>query len=228
MITAALNEAATLRDLLFGEAPGEPTKALAESLREHGTIRSLVPGVPGLTAVVEREVAAATDGLLAMNLGDVVAAGWKTYDALIQAARRTRDAATPEEIVALATHQIESSHHPTVEVFIDGRSIATIEIELKIVFSIAGVLAVVWRTRLTEIRSGTCTVSGSLAMQQTIITRRQRQFDLPGAIRLRRSFALLEPTPSTTPVERAVVGGARPPSTSAAWYPDPTRGYEMR
>jgi hypothetical protein len=62
--------------------------------------------------------------------------------------------------VALVTHEIESSHHPTVELSIDGKSIATIEIELQIAFAMAGVLAVVRQTRLTAIKSGTCTVTG--------------------------------------------------------------------
>ena len=143
MTTAALDDTATVRDLLFGDVPDEPTDVLAKSLREHGTIRALIPGLPGLTAAVDREVAAATDGLLSLNLADVAAAGWKKYEALRQAARRTRDAPTTQEVVALATHNIESSHHPTVELFIDGKSIATIEIELQIAFTMAGMLAVV-------------------------------------------------------------------------------------
>ena len=63
MTTAALDDTATVRDLLFGDVPDEPTDVLAKSLREHGTIRALIPGLPGLTAAVDREVAAATDGL---------------------------------------------------------------------------------------------------------------------------------------------------------------------
>ena len=55
-MTTPLNETATLRDLLFGDVPGTPIDALTESLREHGTVRALTPGLPGLAAV-EREVA---------------------------------------------------------------------------------------------------------------------------------------------------------------------------
>ena len=52
MTAPDLNETATVRDLLFGGVPGAPTDALAESLREHGTVKALVPGLPGLTAAV--------------------------------------------------------------------------------------------------------------------------------------------------------------------------------
>jgi hypothetical protein len=222
MTAPVLNETATIRDLLFGGLPVEPADVIAKSLREHGTIGSLVAGFPGLTAAVEHEVATATDGLLSLNLADVAAAGWKKYDALRQAARRTRDAPTTEEIVALATHRIESSHHPTVELSIDGRTIATIEIALQVAFNMSGVLAVVRQGRLTAIRSGTCTVAGSLAVQQIPITKRQRQFDLPGAIRLRRGVALHEPS------EPTVLSDVQSPSAAAACYPDPTRRYEFR
>ena len=228
MTTAALDDIATVRDLLFGDVPDEPTDVLAKSLREHGTIRALIPGLPGLTAAVDREVAAATDGLLSLNLADVAAAGWKKYDALRQAARRTRDAPTTQEVVALATHNIQSSHHPTVELFIDGKSIATIEIELQIAFTMAGMLAVVRQARLTAIRSGTCTVTGSLAIQQTLITKRQRRFDLPGAVRLRHGVPLLEPAASTVPVAQTVVRDTKSPDKPGAWYSDPTRRHEFR
>ena len=224
MTAPVLNETATIRDLLFGGLPVEPADEIAKSLREHGTIGSLVAGFPGLTAAVEHQVATATDGLLSLNLADVAAAGWKKYDALRQAARRTRDAPTTEEIVALATHRIESSHRPTVELSIDGRTIATIKIALQVAFNMSGVLAVVRQGRLTAIRSGTCTVAGSLAVQQIPITKRQRQFDLPGAIRLRRGVALLDATPS----EPKVLSDVQSPSAAAAWYPDPTRRYEFR
>ena len=204
-MTEPLNETATLRELLFGGVPGDAADTLAESLRQHGTLAPLVGGLPGLTAVVNREVAGATNGFLSLNLADVAADGWKRFDALRQAARRSLETPEDEEIVTLATHKIECSQRPTVELFIDGRSIATIDVELKIAIDIAGGLAVVQRARLTGFRSARCTVSGSLAMQQTVITKRQRQFDLPGAIRLRQGVALLAADEIGPRVEHAVV-----------------------
>jgi hypothetical protein len=212
-MTEPLTGTATLRDLLFADVPGDASDALAESLREHGTLAPLVSGLPPLTAVVNRKVADATDGVLSLNLADVAADGWRKFDALRQAARRTLEATqTEEEIVTLASHRIEGGQHPTIELFIDGKSIATIQIDLQIAMDIAGGLAVVKRGRLTEIRSARCTLSGSLAMQQTVITRRQRQFDLPGAIRLGQGVALLAPDANGAHVEQGVVATAQSPS----------------
>ena len=190
-MTEPLNDTATLRELLFGGVPGDAADTLAESLHERGTLAPLVSGLPGLTAVVNREVAATTNGFLSLNLADVAADGWKKFDTLRQAARRSLESPENHEIVTLASHKIECSQRPTVELFIDGRSIATIVIDLNIAMDIAGGLAVIQQARLTEFRSARCTVTGSLAVQQTVIAKRQRQFDLPGAIRLRQGVALL-------------------------------------
>jgi len=53
-------------------------------------------------------------------------------------------------------------------------------------------------------RSGTCTVTGSLAIQQNSITEGQRQLDLPGLVRLRHGVSLLESAAGTVPDAQAV------------------------
>lgn len=192
MTAPVLDRTATVRDLLFGDQPGTPTETLGESMRAHGTLAAALPAVPGLPSAVEHQVAAATDELLGIDLADLLAAGWRKHDALRQAARRTQHAPAAEEVVSLVTHTVDSSHHPSIELSLDGRSIGTIDIGLQISFTLAGVLAVVRQARVTAIRSGTCTVTGTLAMQQIVITKRQRRLDLPGAIEFRHGVALLD------------------------------------
>ena len=228
MTTPALSEAATLRDLFFGGGPRDPTDELAKSLQEFGTVRNLVPGLPALTGVAEREVAKAADGFLSMNLADLAAAGWKRYEALRQAARRTLTAPTTEEVVALATHRIESSHHPTIDMYIDGKSVANIEVAINVAFNMAGVLAVVRQGRLVAIKSGNCTVSGKLAVQGVTAAEKQRRFDLPGAVGLRHGIALLAADENPTAAEQKVVSDAQSESPTADWYPDPLRRYQFR
>jgi Protein of unknown function (DUF2510) len=66
-------------------------------------------------------------------------------------------------------------------------------------------------------------------VQQIVITKKQRQFDLPGAVRLRHGVPLLEPTESAGgPAAQTVASDAKSPSTAGAWYSDPTRRYELR
>lgn len=221
-----LSETATVRDLLFDGVPGQPVDALTQLMRERGTLVGLVP--PGLTDVARRELADATAGVMSENLADVVAAGWKKYDALIQAARRTRDDPAAKELVSLTTHEIASSHHPSVDVYVDGRSMATVEIDLEVALTIAGVIAVVKQGRLTEIQSGSCTASGSLAVQGIDVIKKQRKFDLYGALRLGHGVPLLESAPRHDPIEPVVTRNVHAPATGENWYSDPTQRYESR
>lgn len=187
MIRSTPIESATVRDLLFGDAAGTSTDVLAESLHEHGTVGAWAR--PGLTATAEHQIAGATDELLSLNLADVAAQGWKKYVALDKAARSTVDSPATE-VVTLLRHSIVSSHHPTVDVTFDGTPVATINIDLELTFTIAGAKAVIRRGRLMEIRIGTCTVAGSLAVQQVSVVKRQHEFVLPGIIRFGEGIPL--------------------------------------
>jgi hypothetical protein len=226
-VTTPLNDTATVWDLFFDGGPGQPVDALTQLMRERGTNVGLFP--PGLIDVARHELADTTSGFMSVNLADVAAAGWKKYDALKKAARSTRDDRDAKELVSLTTHKIASSHHPSVDLYLDGRQLATVEIELEVALTIAGVIAVVKQGRLTEIQSGTCTASGSLAVQGIDMVKRQRKFDLYGAFRLGgHGVSLLEPAPSNDSVEHVVVRKAEAPTTPGAWHPDPTRRYESR
>lgn len=205
---------ATVRDLLFGDAARTSTDMVEESLHDRGTVRALVPTVHA--AAAERQVAGATDGLLSLNLADVAAQGWKKYAALTKAARSTRDTPSATEVVTLVTHRIESSHHPTIDVVLDGIPLATINVDLQLSFTMAGVRAVIQRGRLTEIQTGTCTATGSLTVQQISVAKKERKFALPGAIQLAEGIPLLDLGPSTSE------------PTRQAWYSDPTGRYEFR
>ena len=147
MTTALLTDTATVRDVIFDGVSGEPVGALANSLREQGALGTGVPGFAGfaspLRTAVGREMARRVSDLLGLDLGDLVVAGWNRYARLREAALRTHDAPTRTEFVEMVKHQIKSSHHPNIELFIDGTSRATIQVGLDVVFEMEGVVAVV-------------------------------------------------------------------------------------
>ncbi|MEV3903549.1 hypothetical protein AB0K11_14590 [Mycobacterium sp. NPDC050551] len=178
---------ATVRDFFFGP---DACAELTRSLHDNATARRLLPGYPGLTAIVEREVAKATDGFLDTNPTDLVASAWRRYEKLRQAAIRSSGTGK-EERVSMATHRIESSHRPTVDVFIDGTRRATVQLAITLSFDMAGIVAVVRRTRVVAIEAGNCTVTGELTAQGVTLTKRQRQWGFPGAVTLRGGIAVL-------------------------------------
>ncbi|GAA2792636.1 hypothetical protein GCM10010441_17360 [Kitasatospora paracochleata] len=202
MTTTAL-EPITVRDFLFDGERVSPVDAIEQSLHQYGTVGALLGGVRRLTGsagrAVEHEVATVTDGLLGLDLLDAVAGGWSRHAALRAAARRTRDAPGSEEVVALATHRITSRHRPQVEVLVDGAPVGTLEVDVDLAFELVGLVAVVRRARLTALRTGQCTLGGRLGVQGHLVTERKRQYDLPGAVRMRDGLRLLPSEPPPGP-----------------------------
>jgi hypothetical protein len=224
-VTTPLDDTATVRSLFFDGDPSESKGTLAQLMRQHDTDVGLFP--PGLIEVARNELAESTTEFMSANLSDVVAAGWKKYDALLKAARSTCHDRDATELVSLATHKIESSHHPSIDLFLDKKRLATVEIAMDVALTIVGVIAVVKQGRLMEIRSGSCTASGLLAVQGIELIKKQRKFDLGGAFRLGGGVPLLESTPSDE-VEPVVVRKADAPTRPGSWRSDPTGRYEFR
>ncbi|MFB7783822.1 hypothetical protein ACFC1D_14020 [Streptomyces vinaceus] len=194
MTTVPVADPLTVRDLLLGpeaQAPG----ALADSLRAHGAVTGLLPGVRGLTGAADRavghELAAVVNGFLDLDLVSLVASGWSKYRALKEAARRTSRSPGSEEVVALATHSVTSAHHPSVDLLVDGARAATVGVNLTVLFRITGLVAVVRDGRLVAARSGQCAVEAKLAVRDIVVAAREGRLDLPAALRLREPIELL-------------------------------------
>ncbi|MGW7053587.1 hypothetical protein [Streptomyces sp. NPDC054887] len=190
-------EQMTVRALLFGEEGGSTVDALAGHLHERNVGETLSSGprrMPGAAGrAVEREIATVVNGFLAMDLLDLLGAGWRKHAALTAAARRTHQTPYSEELVALTSHHITSTHRPCVDLIVDGVKAGTIDLAVTVDFDLSGVLAVVRAARLAALRSGECTVTGTLELQENTVANRYRSLDVPGAIRLRSGLPLLTP-----------------------------------
>ncbi|MET7301778.1 hypothetical protein [Embleya sp. NPDC005575] len=209
-MTAAVAQPASVRELLFGEDGEAAAASLVDAAREHEVASMLGRAAQGLTdtagQTVEREVASMVNEFLSLDLLDLAAAGWAKHAAMVEAARRTRAAPGTEEVIALATHRITSTHRPCVDLTVDGARVGSLEICLTVAFDIEGMLAVIRQARLMSLRCGTCTTTGTLAMQQAVVASRRCILDLPGALQLRSGIALLptrDVTPPQDPPERA-------------------------
>ncbi|MEU9699730.1 hypothetical protein [Streptomyces sp. NPDC047981] len=189
-----------VRSFLLGDGEG-----LDGPLRAHGTAGPLLASVRGRTPAadraVEHELATVVDDFLGLDVFDLAAAGWRGHSALQSAARRTRDLPGSEEVVALATHRVTSTHRPYVDVYVDGAKIGTLDVQLSVVFWISGLVCVVRDACLTGVRSGECAVDVSLGAQGAVIAeRRGGRLDLPGGFAMRGPVPLLrhEPNPHET------------------------------
>ena len=190
-MTIQTADVTTAGQFLFGP---QGSTVIAESLEEHVATESKLGGVAtvsrvGLHAVVG-ELCASLDELLDLDLGDLLASGWSSYDALMEAGKRT--AANPEssEVVELGRHTITSTHHPSIDILADGVLVATLVADLTLTFDIHAVVAVVRGGYLVAARPSECDLSAGLSWNEFKYEAPKRRIQLPGELTLGDGFRL--------------------------------------
>lgn len=173
----------------------DTVEVLSRSFSERGLAQSALRGLCSLSGsalqAVNHEIATVADGLLNLDLGDVLLSGWHKYIELTKAAERTLASPGSEEVVVLATHRVVSTHHPSVELLIDGVKAHTFVLELKVVFDLSGVTAVLRQGNLVTLRAGECVVTATLTLEGTSLQlSRKGRINLPLALQLHRPIPL--------------------------------------
>jgi hypothetical protein len=193
--SADLTEPLSARVFLLGDTT-DTVELLARSLNEQGLSPSTIQGLRKLSGAalqaVNHEIATVAGGLLNLDLGDVLMSGWRKYTNLTEAAERTLASPGSEEIVALATHRVSSTHHPSVELLVDGIKVHTFVFELNVVFDLTGVAAVLRRGNLVALRGGECVVTATLTLEGTPLElSRKGRIDLALVVALHRPIPLV-------------------------------------
>jgi hypothetical protein len=198
---------------LFGEGE-EGVAAIAKALDDEGVVASLRSVLtklsgPGLRAVGD-QIATVTHDLLDIDLGDLLTAGWRRFDDLVDAARRTVTAPGSREVVDLVTHTISSSHHPRIELIVDDIKVATLGIDLDLAFTVKGAVATVHGGRMVALHTGDCYLVGTLSAQGRQLAAQERDVQLPLLLHLGDGIPLLT---STTAAPATAPGQVRATST---------------
>ena len=199
-------------------------RALARALNQHGVLGSL-DSTLGLVAQTTRDaagdqVAAVADGVLALDLGDLVIAGWRKQGQLAAAAERTAANPGTSELVELATHRVSSVHHPYVELFVNDKRVTTVDFDLDLEFEIKALVATVRAGHLVSLHSGDCDLSATLTAKGVRLASRRQQFSLPVVVRWP---LLLHLGGGADPVPY----GAKPPPASPPPVPPRSRGLRI-
>ncbi|MEU2394036.1 hypothetical protein [Streptomyces sp. NPDC007369] len=195
----------TVRAFLLGPQSEDSAATIACTLHDHHAAAGILPGPPGLAGAadraVESELARVVNGFLDLDLFSLLAHGWAKHSELRAAAHRTRLSPDVPELVALATHSITSTHHPSVELLVDGAPVSTVEVELTADFHIRALVAAVESARLTELHSGQCDIEAMLAVRGIQVAARQGRLALPLGRRLRAPIELLPPQTPPPPAQ---------------------------
>jgi hypothetical protein len=179
---------------LFGETK-DSAAALAHVLDEQDVLGAVGGAVTKLSQagrdVAGGEVATVAQGLLDLDLGDLLVAGWCKHADLVAAAKSTIAVPGSSEVVELAAHSITSVHQPSVDVLVNDLRVATVRFELRVEFKVQALVATVRRGHLVAFRSGGCEVAVALGAEGRQLVRRQARLDLPLVLRLGNGVSLL-------------------------------------
>jgi hypothetical protein len=163
---------------------------------------------PRLRAIVLDEIVSVMRRVLGVAVVDLLAAGWRKYEPLAAAARRSLETAGSTEIVELLDHRITSTHRPGVDVTIDGVTVAEIRLDIEIVIELHGLTAVVTGGRLSALRTGRGEVRLDVSLDGAPLPPVTRPIDLGVELDLGEGIALvpeavetmsLPPAPSDQP-----------------------------
>jgi hypothetical protein len=183
---------ATALAVLFGpdaDAVGALARRIASDPGSLGRALEDLPTAARKAAA--QQVAAAAAGLLDVDLLEVLVAGWRKYQDLVAAARRTLAVPDSIELVQLATHRVTAAQQPYVTVLVDDHRVATLDLGLSLVLDVSAVLAEISAGRLAALQSGHCDITASLAVEGADVVTRQAHLELPGAISLGKGIRLL-------------------------------------
>jgi hypothetical protein len=176
----------TAAGFLFGEEQ-DTGQALAQALDEHGVFGSLDTALQLVSQAgrqaADSQVATVAHGLLDLDLGDLVVAGWRIQGELAAAAERTAANPDSSEVVELATHRVSSVHRPFVELLINGVQVGTVDFELDIEFVVKALVVTVRNGHVVSLHSGTCDVAATLAAEGLQLASRRAHLELPLVVR---------------------------------------------
>jgi len=180
----------TVLDLLFPPGEDGPTAVLSPGANKD-LDRALQDIPAALREAAVRETTNAAKGQLNVDLIGFLVSGWQKHREVIAAARRTVAAPGSIELIDLATHQVTATQRPAVNLLVDNRQMATVELGLSVVFNISALVAGIRGGRLVTVHSGRCDVTATLAIQDTKVISRRVTFALPGIIPLGQGIPLL-------------------------------------
>jgi len=139
--------------------------------------RTKAPALRGPTwALTLSQVGQAAAGFVGIDVGDLMLAGWRKSNELIDAGRRTRDTDVPFP-VDLAGRDVVLRQHPWVEVTWQRQTLAEVHFEVTVEVRVVAAEAVVRRGSLVELSSGRVIVGVSLSTHGETLGPRERELD---------------------------------------------------
>jgi hypothetical protein len=175
---------------------GADDQTLGDALEQGGSMGPLVEAIGARLsgsgrAAAAREVASATGGLLDLDLGAMLIAGWRTYDALCTAAQATIADPRSTELVELTSHRIRWTYQPHVDVYVNDKKVYELALTLSAIFHVHSLIATVQLAHIVALQGGRCDLTIQLSWTGGILLERSAQIDAPLVVSIGGGIPLL-------------------------------------
>jgi hypothetical protein len=121
--------------------------------------------------------------LLDVDLVEIMVGAWSKYNELKKYGDSTKYPPKDTYLVSLAEHTFKTTHHPKVDVLVDGVKAKEIVFDVKLSLAVEGVTLVIRNGQIMGVKTGSCKGKGTFAYKDyPIIEKETESFDLPGDI----------------------------------------------
>jgi hypothetical protein len=179
-----MNADSLLRFLSSAVGPGLETRfaqllGSAELIQFAGLLRGQLSAVPGALADISKGLW----NLLDIRVSEVLVKVWNESGVLKK--YLDPDEYKPEDtvLVELAEHEIQSEHHPSLEILINGQKELEIVIDVKLELSVSGMILKIQDAKIKELKTGWCKAKGAVSCKGLkLLERDTGEIELPGSI----------------------------------------------
>jgi hypothetical protein len=188
MTQQTMDHPRTVGGVLFDDDDPASSRALERSLDRAGIYGAACQAVGVLSTVGRDEIRSrlteTAKDLLGTQVVDTVFAGWRKKDELVGAAEATAGNPDKSVLVDLCSQRIEARHECTLDIVVDGWTVASFRFIVTLVLDIDAMLAIVQGGRLVGLRGGNCAIQAGLAVNGQQVAEHQRRIELDKVISL--------------------------------------------
>ena len=128
---------------------------------------------------------------LDIKLVDVVAGAWSKLKQLREYCGRKPEDPNKPFSVALAQHEVQSSHQPGIDILLGEKVIGRIVVDLELSLTLKGIVLSVRDDHIVAIASGKFAGAGAIKYRgATLIKKETDEYDIPGQWTFERPFPL--------------------------------------
>lgn len=170
----------------------------SDLLRHDAVGRALRLAGTGLSAAVQHEVVDEVQRVATSLLGvptvELIIAGWRKHEDLLDAANATAQTPGLTRFVSLASHRITHVDQMTVDIVVGELRLPPLELALTVTADVDAALLIVSSGRLMGVRGGRCVLHATLQLHDETIADQRVQLDLHAERRFQPGYSLLAST----------------------------------